>query len=78
MEDVIAVILLSSLQSVALIGTVSPESVATVVAVAAALIFGTFAVGTRLITPLIDRVAATEHREILLLTILGICFDTPC
>ncbi len=73
-EDVIAVILLSSLQSVALIGTVSPESVATVVAVAAALIFGTFAVGTRLITPLIDRVAATEHREILLLTILGICF----
>ena len=73
-EDVIAVILLSSLQSVALIGTVSPESVAAVVAVAAALIFGTFAVGTRLITPLIDRVAATEHREILLLTILGICF----
>ena len=73
-EDVIAVILLSSLQSVALIGTVSPESIAAVVAVAAALILGTFAVGTRMITPLIDKVAATEHREILLLTILGICF----
>ena len=73
-EDVIAVILLSSLQSVALIGTVSPESIAVVVLVATALIIGTFVVGTRLITPLIDRVAATEHREILLLTILGICF----
>jgi CPA2 family monovalent cation:H+ antiporter-2 len=49
-EDVIAVILISS------------------------LIVGTFTVGTRVIPPLIDKVAAAEHREILLLSVLGVCF----
>jgi len=73
-EDVIAVILISSLQSIALVGTVSVESIIAVVAVAIALIVGTFTIGTRLIPPLIDRVAATEHREILLLSVLGVCF----
>ena len=73
-EDVIAVILISSLQSIALVGTVSIESIIAVVAVAIALIVGTFTVGTRVIPPLIDRVAATEHREILLLSVLGLCF----
>ena len=37
-------------------------------------IVGTFTVGTRVIPPLIDRVAAAEHREILLLSVLGVCF----
>ncbi len=73
-EDVIAVILISSLQSIALVGTVSIESIIAVVAVAIALIVGTFTFGTRVIPPLIDRVAATEHREILLLSVLGVCF----
>lgn len=73
-EDVIAVILISSLQSIALVGTVSIESIIAVVAVAIALIVGTFTIGTRLVPPLIDRVAATEHREILLLSVLGLCF----
>jgi len=73
-EDVIAVILISSLQSIALVGTVSIESIIAVVAVAIALIVGTFTVGTRVIPPLIDRVAAAEHREILLLSVLGLCF----
>ena len=73
-EDVIAVILISSLQSIALVGTVSIESIFAVVAVAIALIAGTFTIGTRVIPPLIDRVAATEHREILLLSVLGLCF----
>ena len=73
-EDVIAVILISSLQSIALVGTVSIESIIAVVAVAIALIVGTFTIGTRVIPPLIDRVAATEHREILLLSVLGLCF----
>ena len=73
-EDVIAVILISSLQSIALVGTVSIESIIAVVVVAIALIVGTFTIGTRLIPPLIDRVAATEHREILLLSVLGLCF----
>ena len=73
-EDVIAVILISSLQSIALVGTVSIESIIAVVVVAIALIAGTFTVGTRIIPPLIDRVAATEHREILLLSVLGVCF----
>jgi len=73
-EDVIAVILISSLQSIALVGTVAIESIIAVVAVAIALIAGTFTIGTRLIPPLIDRVAATEHREILLLSVLGLCF----
>ena len=73
-EDVIAVILISTLQSVALVGSVSPESIIAVILVAAGLIIGTFTVGTRLIPPLIDKVAATEHREILLLSVLGVCF----
>ena len=73
-EDVIAVILISSLQSIALVGSVSIESVLVVVLVAAGLIVGTFTLGTRIIPPLIDRVAASEHREILLLSVLGVCF----
>ncbi len=73
-EDVIAVILISSLQSIALVGTVSIESIIAVVAVAIILIVGTFTIGTRVIPPLIDRVAAAEHREILLLSVLGVCF----
>ncbi|MEX2193044.1 MAG: cation:proton antiporter [Nitrosarchaeum sp.] len=73
-EDVIAVILISSLQSIALVGTVSIESVLIVVIVAIGMITGTFALGTRFITPLIDRAAASEHREILLLSVLGVCF----
>ena len=73
-EDVIAVILISSLQSVALVGTVSVESIVIVVLVATGLIVGTFTVGKRVIPPLIDKVAAAEHREILLLSVLGVCF----
>ena len=73
-EDVIAVILISSLQSIALVGTVAIESIIAIVTVAIALIVGTFTIGTRVIPPLIDRVAATEHREILLLSVLGLCF----
>jgi len=73
-EDVIAVILISTLQSIALVGTVSIEGIIVVVIVAVGLIVGTFTIGTRVIPPLIDRVAATEHKEILLLSILGVCF----
>ena len=73
-EDVIAVILISTLQSVALVGTVSIESIIVVVVVAAGLIAGTFTVGMRVIPQMIDRVAAAEHREILLLSVLGVCF----
>ena len=73
-EDVIAVILISSLQSIALVGTVSVESIIVVVLVAIGLIVGTFTIGIRVIPPLIDRVAAAEHREILLLSVLGVCF----
>ncbi len=73
-EDVIAVILISSLQSIALVGTVSVEGIIVVIIVAASLIIGTFTIGRRVIPPLIDRVAATEHKEILLLSILGLCF----
>ncbi|MFQ5573498.1 MAG: cation:proton antiporter, partial [Nitrosopumilaceae archaeon] len=73
-EDVIAVILISTLQSIALVGTVSIESIVIVVAVAAGLIIGTFTIGTKVIPPLIDRVASAENKEILLLSVLGVCF----
>lgn len=73
-EDVIAVILISALQSLALAGTISVNSLIVVVVVGAGLIGGTFTIGTRVIPPLIDKVAATEHREILLLCVLGLCF----
>lgn len=73
-EDVIAVILIASLESIALAGTVSIENVAVVSTVAAALIIGTFTIGTKIVPKLIDRVASAENREILLLSVLGICF----
>ena len=73
-EDVIAVILIASLESVALVGTVSVENVVLVALVATGLIVGTFTVGRRVIPPLIDRVASAENREILLLSVLGVCF----
>ena len=73
-EDVIAVILIASLESIALVGSVSIQSLSIVAAVAAALIIGTFTIGTKVIPPLIDRVASAENREILLLSVLGICF----
>ena len=73
-EDVIAVILIASLESVALVGTVSVESVVLVALVATGLIVGTFTIGRRVIPPLIDRVASAENREILLLSVLGVCF----
>ena len=73
-EDVIAVILIASLESIALVGTVSVESVVLVALVAAGLIIGTFTIGRRTIPPLIDKVASAENREILLLSVLGVCF----
>jgi len=73
-EDVIAVILIASLESVALAGTVSIEAVVLVAVVAGGLIVGTFTIGRRVIPPLIDKVASAQNREILLLSVLGVCF----
>jgi len=73
-EDIIAVILIASLESIALAGTVSIEGVILVAVVAAGLIIGTFTVGRRVIPPLIDKVASAQNREILLLSVLGVCF----
>ena len=73
-EDVIAVILIASLESIALVGNVSIEGIVAVVVVAGILIVGTFTVGIRVIPKLVDRVASAENREILLLAILGVCF----
>ena len=73
-EDVIAVILIASLESIGLVGAVSIENVVLVAAVAGGLIIGTFTIGRRIIPPLIDKVAAAENREILLLSVLGVCF----
>ena len=73
-EDVIAVILIASLESIALVGNVSIEGIIAVVVVAGVLIIGTFTVGIRAIPKLVDRVASAENREILLLAILGVCF----
>ena len=73
-EDVIAVILIASLESIALAGTVSIEGAVAVVVVATILIVGTFTVGIRTVPKLIDKVASVENREILLLSVLGVCF----
>jgi len=73
-EDVSAVILIASLESVALAGTVSVEAVVLVAVVAGGLIVGTFTIGRRIIPPLIDKVAGAQNREILLLSVLGVCF----
>ncbi|HXW02495.1 MAG TPA: cation:proton antiporter [Candidatus Nitrosotenuis sp.] len=73
-EDIVAVILIATLESVALVGAVSIENVIVVMVLAIGLIAGTLTVGIRTIPKLIDRVAATEHKEILLLSVLGVCF----
>ena len=73
-EDVIAVILIASLESIALVGNVSIEGIITVVVVAIILIVGTFTVGIRTIPKLVDKVASAQNREILLLSVLGVCF----
>ena len=73
-EDVIAVILIASLESIALVGNVSIEGIIAVVAVAGILIVGTFTVGIRTIPKLVDKVATAQNREILLLSVLGVCF----
>lgn len=73
-EDIIAVILIATLESVALVGTVSYTSILTIALVAAGLIGGTLTIGTKIIPRLIDKVAVTEHKEILLLSVLGVCF----
>ena len=73
-EDIIAVILIASLESIALVGNVSIEGVIAVVVVAGILIVGTFTVGIRTIPKLVDKVASAENREILLLSVLGVCF----
>ena len=73
-EDVIAVILIASLESIALVGNVSIEGVIAVVIVAIILIVGTFTVGIRTIPKLVDKVASAQNREILLLSVLGVCF----
>ena len=73
-EDVIAVILIASLESIALVGNVSIEGVLMVVVVAGILIVGTFTVGIRTIPKLVDKVASAQNREILLLSVLGVCF----
>ena len=73
-EDVIAVILIASLESIGLVGTVSIEGIIVVAVVAAGLIVGTFTIARRVIPPLIDKVASAENREILLLSVLGVCF----
>ena len=73
-EDVIAVILIASLESIALVGNVSIEGIVAVVVVSIILIVGTFTVGIRTIPKLVDRVATAQNREILLLSVLGVCF----
>jgi len=73
-EDVIAVILIASLESVGLVGAVSIETVVVVTVVAGGLFIGTFTIGRRVIPPIIDKVASAQNREILLLSLLGVCF----
>lgn len=73
-EDIIAVILLASLQSIAHAGNLSYESIAIVAATGAILIVGTLTIGAKTIPKLIDKVASVHNKEILLLSVLGLCF----
>ena len=73
-EDIIAVILIASLKSYALVGDISIETVIITLVIAAGLFAATFTAGRKIIPKLIDRVASAENREILLLAILGVCF----
>lgn len=73
-EDIIAVVLISTLQPLAIANTVSIESVIVVMLVGVGLIGATITVGIKMIPPLIDKIASTGRHEIILLSILGLCF----
>ena len=73
-EDIIAVILIASLKSYALVGDIAIESIIITLIIAAGLFAATFTAGGKIIPKLVDRVASAENREILLLAILGVCF----
>ena len=57
-----------------MVGSISIEGVLIISLVATGLITGTFTIGTKIVPPLIDRVAQAENKEILLLSVLGVCF----
>ena len=73
-EDIIAVILIASLKSYALVGDIAIESIIITLIIAAGLFAATFTAGGKIIPKLVDKVASAENREILLLAILGVCF----
>jgi monovalent cation:H+ antiporter-2, CPA2 family len=74
-EDVVTVTLLGILQSTAQSGHLSPLEIAGALAIVVAFIAGTLVIGSRTVPRLLDRMAGATHREIFLLTILGIAFS---
>ncbi len=73
-EDIVVVIILAMLQNVAVASTVSVVDSLWLIAKLAIFIGGTLVVGGFFLPKAIDRVAQTESKELLYVSLLGICF----
>jgi monovalent cation:H+ antiporter-2, CPA2 family len=73
-EDVVVVIILAMLQNVAVANTISVVDSLWLIAKLAIFIGGTLIVGGFFLPKAIDRVARTESKELLYISLLGICF----
>ncbi len=73
-EDVITVTILGILQSAAQTGHLAPLSIAFAIALVVLFIGVVLVVGPRTVSPLVDALARTGMREILLIAVLGIAF----
>ncbi len=73
-EDVVVVIILAMLQNVAVVNTVSVIDSLWLVGRLVVFMVGTLVVGGYFIPKAIDRVAKAESKELLYVSLLGICF----
>jgi monovalent cation:H+ antiporter-2, CPA2 family len=73
-EDVVVVILLSMLQNVATVNTISVATVSILLLKLVLFVGGTLTIGFFVLPQTIDRVANLDHHKLLFILMLGLCF----
>ncbi len=73
-EDVIVLSIFALLQSVSTSGTFSLKEIIIPIGMTIAFIVGVLIIGSRIIPKLVDYVAITNQREVLVITVLGLAF----
>lgn len=73
-EDVVVVIILAMLQNLVLVNAIVAVDILWLIAKLVIFIGGTLIIGGLLIPKAIDRIAQTESKELLYISLLGICF----